>query len=480
MINNYTLLNQCNSDEIESLLHSTSSNNNKNNDTRPQPTIERLHKLFQILISHENEYRTIFDYLGIFRFNDFYNTLHPFANNTERLQNIYCLFQQYINISDNGHIVIKQNFISYLKLVSNYLSNVIKNKHLTWSKTTKDKIQKPVIILAAHSLFYDALQASMRTINDYFKNSTVAIYDLGLITTQLNMIKENCERCIIIPFPFAQIEHVAAHIRTLRYFAWKPIVVQDAVHRFGSIIYGDTSIRYKTSNFDRLLLDNLIRGFSCRELPGHYFPCFTSFGTLLWFHETISTFDHIYIAEAVLSSRTSSLIIDPLSRMIVLTTGLFSIIALVLSIVGTATYSWYYNQDSNGQTVYYNFFTQCTGNLLNGSSNCFNMQRNTVLGLGTQHAAGLLVVAICLLGLGMLIVLAMNFIQLTGLLAFIPSIILFLAALFMVAALAEGSRVTTYNNYSANLVETGHLLTILSMGLIAFASGRLHYRYYEF
>ncbi|CAF1188607.1 unnamed protein product [Rotaria sp. Silwood1] len=182
----------------------------------------------------------------------------------------------------------------------------------------------------------------------------------------------------------------------------------------------------------------------------------------------------------VLSSRTSSLIIDPLSRMIVLTTGLFSIIALVLSIVGTATYSWYYNQDSNGQTVYYNFFTQCTGNLLNGSSNCFNMQRNTVLGLGTQHAAGLLVVALCLLGLGMLIVLAMNFIQLTGLLAFIPSIILFLAALFMVAALAEGSRVTTYNNYSANLVETGHLLTILSMGLIAFASGRLHYRYYEF
>ncbi|CAF1188624.1 unnamed protein product [Rotaria sp. Silwood1] len=298
MINNYTLLNQCNSDEIESLLHSTSSNNNKNNDTRPQPTIERLHKLFQILISHENEYRTIFDYLGIFRFNDFYNTLHPFANNTERLQNIYCLFQQYINISDNGHIVIKQNFISYLKLVSNYLSNVIKNKHLTWSKTTKDKIQKPVIILAAHSLFYDALQASMRTINDYFKNSTVAIYDLGLITTQLNMIKENCERCIIIPFPFAQIEHVAAHIRTLRYFAWKPIVVQDAVHRFGSIIYGDTSIRYKTSNFDRLLLDNLIRGFSCRELPGHYLPCFTSFGTLLWFQETISTFDDIYIAEA--------------------------------------------------------------------------------------------------------------------------------------------------------------------------------------
>ncbi|CAF2812877.1 unnamed protein product [Rotaria sp. Silwood2] len=182
----------------------------------------------------------------------------------------------------------------------------------------------------------------------------------------------------------------------------------------------------------------------------------------------------------ILSSRTSSLTIDPLSRIFVFTSGLFSIVALILSIVGTATYSWYFNQDSTGKTVYYNFFTQCTGSLLNASSTCFDMQRNTILGLGTQNAAGLLVVALCLLGLGMLIILSMNFIQLTGSLAFIAPIILFLAALFMVAALATGSRVTTYNSYSANLVETGHLLTIFSMGLIAFASGRLHFRYYEF
>ncbi|CAF1044657.1 unnamed protein product [Rotaria sordida] len=181
----------------------------------------------------------------------------------------------------------------------------------------------------------------------------------------------------------------------------------------------------------------------------------------------------------VLSSRTSSTLIDPLSRMIVFITGLFTIAALILSIVGTATYSWYFNQDSTGKIVYYNFFTQCTGNILNTSSSCSDIQRNTVLGLGTQHAAGLLVVALCLLGLGMLIILSMNFIQLIGLLTFIAPIILFLAALFMVAALAEGSRVTTYNSYSANLVETGHLLTIFSMGLIAFASGRLHFRYYE-
>jgi hypothetical protein len=63
-------------------------------------------------------------------------------------------------------------------------------------------------------------------------------------------------------------------------------------------MYGDTSVRYLTSDFDRIMIDNLIRGFSCRELPGHYLPCFTLEGTFSWFNETASMFEDVYIAEA--------------------------------------------------------------------------------------------------------------------------------------------------------------------------------------
>lgn len=182
---------------------------------------------------------------------------------------------------------------------------------------------------------------------------------------------------------------------------------------------------------------------------------------------------------SIVPGRSNHNSMDPLSRVLVFTSGLFTIAAFVLLVVGTATYSWYYSQDSTGATLYYNLFTLCTGNILNGSSNCYDMPRSTALGIGTQHAGGLLVVAICLLGIGMFIILSMNFIQLTGILAFITPILLFLAALFMVGVFAEASRVTTYNSYSANLAETGHLLTIFSMGLVAFASGRLHARYYN-
>ena len=70
------------------------------------------------------------------------------------------------------------------------------------------------------------------------------------------------------------------------------------MRRFGNIIYGDTSVRYLTSNFDRLNIDNLLRGFSCRELPAHYLSCFTLSGTFSWFNESSTAFDDVYIAEA--------------------------------------------------------------------------------------------------------------------------------------------------------------------------------------
>jgi len=180
------------------------------------------------------------------------------------------------------------------------------------------------------------------------------------------------------------------------------------------------------------------------------------------------------------SPATSSLPrMDPCSRILIITASFFSIAALTLSIVGIATNSWYYAQDSSGNILYYNLFTLCTGNVINGSLTCTDMPRNTNLGVYTRNAAALLIVAICLLGCGMLVTLFMNFIQLTGILVFVAPILFFLATLFMVATFAEGSIVTLYNSYSANLVQTSHMLTIFSMGIIAFAAGRLHTRYYE-
>jgi len=190
-LSNYPHSKKCNFDDTESILRYTPLNNNSTNDTRPKPTIERLTTLFKILISYEDKYRKVFDYLNIFRFTDIYNTLRPYANDTQRSENIYCLFQRYITISDNGYIDITPNFITYLKQVSSYLSDGFRSPHINWNSTSRNNIQKPVIVLAANMHFYETLQASMHTVNNHLMNYTVVIYDLGFSSPQLNMVRKN-------------------------------------------------------------------------------------------------------------------------------------------------------------------------------------------------------------------------------------------------------------------------------------------------
>ncbi len=50
---------------------------------------------------------------------------------------------------------------------------------------------------------------------------------------------------------------------------------------------------------------------------------------------------------------------------------------------------------------------------------------------------------------------------------------LFIACLFMIAGLAEGSRVHLYNGYAVNIYETLHLLTIFSFLISVVVAGRL-------
>ena len=73
---------------------------------------------------------------------------------------------------------------------------------------------------------------------------------------------------------------------------------QDALRRYGTIIYGDSSARFNQNSFNPVLIDNYIRGFAARELPGHFLPCFTRSGAFSWFNQSYTQFNDIYMAEA--------------------------------------------------------------------------------------------------------------------------------------------------------------------------------------
>ena len=180
----------CTSNGTESVFHDLSSDESDPNDTRPRPSIARLNSLFSKLISYEEKFLKIFSYLGIFRFTDLLRTLHPFTNDTQRFQDISCFLQRYINVSEAGRIDVAPNLISYLKQVSAYLSEGFTHQHSVWNATSAGHASKPVIVLAANNRFFDTMQASMRTVDQYLRDHRVVIYDLGFDTNQLSMVRE--------------------------------------------------------------------------------------------------------------------------------------------------------------------------------------------------------------------------------------------------------------------------------------------------
>lgn len=185
---------------------------------------------------------------------------------------------------------------------------------------------------------------------------------------------------------------------------------------------------------------------------------------------------------------------DSLSQTIAYIAVAFGVAALVLTCVGISTPRWQSDYYTPGDGTYVktgsaNFFYACVvypnGTLLN----CTN-RGGSLFGYSTysaadpwkadyyqrmQNAGAMCIVGIIFLFLGTLVTLIMAHVYFQTWVTLIPPGLLFLACLFMLAGMAEGSRYLFYNDYSANLYQTGHLLTMFTLFLSAFAAGRIHF-----
>ncbi|CAF4324640.1 unnamed protein product, partial [Rotaria sordida] len=82
----------------------------------------------------------------------------------------------------------------------------------------------------------------------------------------------------------------------------------DALHRYGTVIYADSSIRFNANSVNPVVIDNYIRGFAVREIPDRYLSCYTHTDTFTWFNQSYTNFDNIYIADGGLIIVTDTVI----------------------------------------------------------------------------------------------------------------------------------------------------------------------------
>ena len=171
----------------------------------------------------------------------------------------------------------------------------------------------------------------------------------------------------------------------------------------------------------------------------------------------------------------------------------FGGIALLLACVGIGTPNWQSARVTiDGQTNVIstaNFFYACryysNGSLISCGYRSTNRGINQYYpidapGNETQwnqyldSAAGLSIVGIIFIFFGTLTTLLMVCANWAGWIYLIGPVCLFLATLFMLAGMAQGAYVLYFNDYSANLYQTAHLLTIFSFLISCIAGGRLY------
>lgn len=185
--------------------------------------------------------------------------------------------------------------------------------------------------------------------------------------------------------------------------------------------------------------------------------------------------------------------IDSFTKKLAFVAVVIGLIALILVCVGVGTPKWETSYTITGNGTYAvsstaNFFFTC--DYSNGTlNNCTTRSTNLTeyprylstypwmvdYNSRIQNAAGLCIVAIVFLAGGIVMTIIMAFVSLSLWINVLSPALFFLACLFMLSGMAEGSRYLLYNDYSANLYQAGHLFTMLALFISALAAGRIHF-----
>ncbi|UJR32756.1 hypothetical protein I4U23_020215 [Adineta vaga] len=157
-----------------------------------------------------------------------------------------------------------------------------------------------------------------------------------------------------------------------------------------------------------------------------------------------------------------------LSTIFISISVIFGAIALVLSCVGIGTPHWQTTQVTiNGQT-------RSFGRNINQYYPIDAAGNQTEWNKHLDSAAGLCIVGIIFILFGTITTLLMIPSDWAVWIYLVGPICYFLACLFMLGGMSEGAYVLYYNDYAANLYQTGHLLTIFSFVMSCLAAGHLY------
>jgi hypothetical protein len=111
-------------------------------------------------------------------------------------------------------------------------------------------------------------------------------------------VNRNC-KCQVRIFDKDQIySKLLPHLLQLKTYAWKPLIVQDALNSEDLVLYIDSSIKFNNKKLQPTLSSAIYSGLALQTLPAFNLTCYTDKKMFNWFQETPEDFFHVPSLEA--------------------------------------------------------------------------------------------------------------------------------------------------------------------------------------
>lgn len=103
--------------------------------------------------------------------------------------------------------------------------------------------KKLVIVTAISQNHLDEAKGMISSAQRHMPKNKIIVYDLGIDTLSVLKVKKMCN-VQLRRFPFGKYP---GHVKNIHTYAWKPLIIKEALKEFGVIFYGDSSVRFHKS-----------------------------------------------------------------------------------------------------------------------------------------------------------------------------------------------------------------------------------------
>lgn len=256
---------------------------------------KRINSLFKILRQKEFKYGHIFNDFDQISFNALLNgdeqqqQQHDSSYKSEQLK--------YLIIQNKSEIEVNDQFIDYLHNLTHhqvFIQSQLKKKQ---GGQLKKFESGPTIVTASHSGYFKSLDATVKYIHEIFPDFQLIIYDMGLYESQLKKLMLNC-KCEVRKFDFKKYAQMSPHVRKLKTYAFKPLIVQEVLNDHEFVLWIDSSIAFVSKNISQPVDTAKRVGMMIQHLGGFMLTDYTNPLMFQWFNEAPASYLNVSTLEA--------------------------------------------------------------------------------------------------------------------------------------------------------------------------------------